>query len=623
MSLAYNTLKGSDVTVTPIKLKYSNVIPSGSLTDSGITLTVASNASFDYYDPYYGDNFLLYRSVQGLYYMNFISGSTSGSAFDWSPQSTAASGTFDNDYRYFPTSSEAQVLVISIPRAKFGENIARSSFSISSSNYNIVDDGNGNLIDVSASNVHVGNLLYNQGIGIITNVDYIYTLTPVPVCKVPTLTTPYAIGATAAAPTWEPIRKTYEYVLSTSSLAPVGAGSAIDARLGIVALSGLTPESTYYFFLRSKCSSTSYSSWVSESFTTTADVCAVPTFLPFSVDSGSVIANWNPPGNPTLYYEYVVATSSVTPIGSGTDVLADSGTKEVTGLTPSTNYYFFLRSRCSVSNYSSWVSESFTTTADTYGLVPFRTDLILELESFTGSNYDGFNRMTSWKDMSGYGNDVYSIAPTSVQYYPVYSSSYFSGQPGIYFTSSYIDGAVTASAMQTQANLSGLSGSTGMTLFIVGDFRSNNLSNLIIEYAKSGSDYNAIGSTGSFAWLYEFTGSNIKPTMLARGNVGYSQVETIAAYPSSSHVYIGTTDFTLPTNEAIAYVDNVSGLQDYTLNVNNSGSFGEYKLSIGGPVKDGRWLSGKGHIGAVLLYKKVLTNSERTQVYNYLSSSYL
>lgn len=181
MSLAYNTLKGSDVTVTPIKLKYSNVIPSGSLTDSGITLTVANNSSFDYYNPSFTDDFLLYRSIQGLYYMNFISGSTSGSAYEWSPQSTAASGTLDNDYRYFPTASNAQILVISIPRAKFGENIARASFSISSETYNIVDDGNGNLVDAMASNAHVGNILYNQGIGIITNYDYINVFFPTPV----------------------------------------------------------------------------------------------------------------------------------------------------------------------------------------------------------------------------------------------------------------------------------------------------------------------------------------------------------------------------------------------------------------------------------------------------------
>ena len=528
MGRSLNTLKGSDVTVTPIKLKYSNTIPSASLSSNNITLTVASNQSFDYNNPSYGDNFLLYRSVQGLYYMNYITGSLLGSAsgYEWYPQSTAASGTFDNDFRYFPTASNAQVLVISIPRAKYGENVAKTTFSIASDNFNIIDDGNGNLVDAAASNVHVGNLLYNQGIGIITNVDYLYALIPVPLCDVPTLTAPFPIGPTTAAPTW------------------------------------------------------------------------------------------TIPGSPATY-EYILSTSSAAPVGAGTTIASSAGLKEFTDLSSSTDYYFFLRSKCSATNYSNWVSESFTTSV---GLVPFRTGLILELESFTGSNYDGSNRMTSWVDMSGYGNDVYSVAPTSAQYYPIYTGSYFSGQPGIYFSGSSNGITFTGSAMKTQANLSSLSGSSGMTLFIVGQFENIAATNLIIEYAKSGSDY--VASTGSFMWYYSQP-ADIKPTIISNGNVGQTDATTAIAYPTSSHVYTATIDYTLPIREAASFVDNVSGSQTYLFSANNSGSFDAYKLSIGGPVKDGKWVSGQGYIGAVLLYNNVLTDSERTQVYNYLSSSYL
>jgi len=528
MGRSLNTLKGSDVTVTPIKLKYSNTIPSASLGSSNITLTVASNQSFDYNNPSYGDNFLLYRSVQGMYYKNYITGSLLGSAsaYEWYPQSTAASGTFDNDFRYFPTASDAQVLVISIPRAEYGENVARASFSMSSSTYNIVDDGNGNLVDISASNVHVGNLLYNQGIGIITNVDYLYALTPIPVCEVPTLTAPFPIGPTTAAPTW------------------------------------------------------------------------------------------TIPGSPATY-EYILSTSSAAPTGVGTTIASGLGLKEFTDLSSSTDYYFFLRSKCSATNYSNWVSESFTTSV---GLVPFRTGLILELESFTGSNYNGSNQMTSWVDMSGYGNTVYPAATISSQYYPIYTSSYFSGQPGIYFSASNPLGPITGSAMKTQANLNGLSGSTGMTMFIVGKFENFGGTNTTVEYAKSGSNYTA--NTGSFAWYYAQP-SNITPTIITYGNVGPVDASTSLAYPTSSHIYTATIDYTLSTHEATSFVDNVSGSQSYTLNANNSGFFDEYKLSIGAAVTDGRWACGKGYIGAVLLYNKVLIQSEMTQVYNYLSSSYL
>jgi hypothetical protein len=530
MGRSLNTLKGSDVTVTPIKLKYANTIPSASLDSNGITLTLASNQSFDYNNPSYGDNFLLYRSVRELYYMNYISGSLigSGSGYEWYPQSTAASGTFDNDYRYFPTASDAQVMVISIPRAKYGENVARSSFRLSSSTYNIVDDGNGNLVDAAASNVHVGNLLYNQGVGIITNVDYLYALTPVPVCAVPTLTSPFPIGPSSAAPTWTipGSPSTYEYVLSTSSAAPVGAGTPIASNLGLI---------------------------------------------------------------------------------------------EFTALSSSTDYYFFLRSKCSATNYSSWVSESFTTSL---GLVPFRDGLILELESFTGSiTSSGY--VTQWKDMSGNNNDVFRDAQ---QYQPVYTPSYFSGQPGIFFSAS--SSPVTGSVLRTSGNLNGLSGSTGVTAFLVlRPFSSASLaSGVTLEYAKTGTSTDSyLLSTGSLAHSVIYSGATTySPSAATRGNVGFSDVDDSTLYlQAQPRIQALTVDYTLLTKETLVYADNVTGSLTWSNNANNSGSFESYPLAIGSGVNNGKWLGYRGYMGAVLLYNKVLTNSERTQVYNYLSSSYL
>jgi hypothetical protein len=138
-----------------------------------------------------------YYSIRHLYYSNFLTGSfpvSASSAFNY-PQSTAASGTFDADVRYFPTQSGAEVTVLSIPRGVFGQQISRQSFILSSSFFLIVDDGNGNLLDLgtvsgsqyivngyfdapgyfvsqSSAGVHVGNLIYPQGMAIITNPSY-------------------------------------------------------------------------------------------------------------------------------------------------------------------------------------------------------------------------------------------------------------------------------------------------------------------------------------------------------------------------------------------------------------------------------------------------------------------
>lgn len=62
---------------------------------------------------------------------------------------------------------------------------------------------------------------------------------------------------------------------------------------------------------------------------------------------------------PSNGYQYVVSTSSTTPVGAGTPVAGL--TDNVTGLTPNTVYYLFVRSDCG-GTFSSWsVAYSFTT----------------------------------------------------------------------------------------------------------------------------------------------------------------------------------------------------------------------------------------------------------------------
>jgi hypothetical protein len=127
-------------------------------------------------------SFLNYKSVEQLYYQDYVSSSVNLSASyanNWQ-QSTAASGTFDDDYRYFPTASNASVWIVSIPRSVYGQQIARKSFYMSGStldgvqlrNWQIIDDGNGNLVEVSSGTVinqRVGNIFYAQGMAVITS----------------------------------------------------------------------------------------------------------------------------------------------------------------------------------------------------------------------------------------------------------------------------------------------------------------------------------------------------------------------------------------------------------------------------------------------------------------------
>ena len=202
MSRSSNSLRVSDVITTPIKLKYTSSYECDTAAEAGIFVLNGVNGPVTVTGSVNQDT-LNYLSVKQLYYSNYLrstnntallSGSylSTSSSFDDSLQSSAAFGTGDADIRLFPTGSDAQVRILSIPRSVFGEQISRFGFYASSSAHIIIDDGNGNLIDatnlpyvnnqyylptytdwyVYEPALHVGNIIYRQGIVIITNPNY-------------------------------------------------------------------------------------------------------------------------------------------------------------------------------------------------------------------------------------------------------------------------------------------------------------------------------------------------------------------------------------------------------------------------------------------------------------------
>lgn len=212
MSRAANTLTVSDVITTPIKLKYTSTYDSASYSEAGITVLTGINNPITTDGPP-SQRTLNYVSIRHLFYSNYLTGSypvsaSNSRAFNWE-QSTAALGSGDEDIRVFPTGSGARITVLSIPRELYGQKISRKSFQLTSadqSTYRIVDDGNGNLLDAASEdlyadqgyttpngtftiaysagppkNIHVGNIIYSQGIVIITNPDYVKILDSGPV----------------------------------------------------------------------------------------------------------------------------------------------------------------------------------------------------------------------------------------------------------------------------------------------------------------------------------------------------------------------------------------------------------------------------------------------------------
>lgn len=201
MSRAANTLLTSDALTTPIKLKYSSSYDSSSYYGAGIKVSSGVNGSVTTSGSV-PQKTVTYRSVRHLFYSNYLTGSyqvSASAAFNWE-QSTAAIGTLDADIRRFPTGSGDKIKILQIPRGIFGQKISRTGFQIASndgSSYYIVDDGNGNLVDLASDTLYVntgyfnpgelfltgyvtgrpnlnkvGNIIYSQGLIIITNPDY-------------------------------------------------------------------------------------------------------------------------------------------------------------------------------------------------------------------------------------------------------------------------------------------------------------------------------------------------------------------------------------------------------------------------------------------------------------------
>jgi hypothetical protein len=190
---------------------------------------------------------LIYESVRHLYYQNYVTKSSldqetesedliypknvgqfwHSSSYDNFLQNTVVSGSFIQNYRSFPyfesveynfdnvssslygtaiyfIENAAKIRVISIPKNQYGTGISPHTFELSGSNFLIKDDGEGNLFDYALTEarysgtpyvdpnnryagpnleVPVGNVFYNHGIAVITNVDYICFIETAPVAR--------------------------------------------------------------------------------------------------------------------------------------------------------------------------------------------------------------------------------------------------------------------------------------------------------------------------------------------------------------------------------------------------------------------------------------------------------
>ena len=98
---------------------------------------------------------------------------------------------------------------------------------------------------------------------------------PTPSCSEPTLLVSSSITTTTSTISWTASSSSpsggYDYYLSTSSTAPDGSTTptgSVGSGVVTTNLSSLTNSTLYYYWVRSNCGSSTYSTWIGSSFTT-------------------------------------------------------------------------------------------------------------------------------------------------------------------------------------------------------------------------------------------------------------------------------------------------------------------------------------------------------------------
>jgi len=190
---AFKQFLASDVIVTPFEVNKGFTFAYSEFTNSDVQVDILKgiNNSFLTNKSTTGLNsteyqVLIYNSIKELYYSNFLSSSTgdtpaTASIFPGETTEgdvligpTYSDGRYYNylqtsltQSRYFPTSSGAEIAVLSIPSRLYGDFLQPNSINITfSGSTTITDDGNGNLI--SGSEV-IGNIIYQHGILTLTS----------------------------------------------------------------------------------------------------------------------------------------------------------------------------------------------------------------------------------------------------------------------------------------------------------------------------------------------------------------------------------------------------------------------------------------------------------------------
>ncbi len=166
-----------------------------------------------------------------------------------------------------------------------------------------------------------------------------------------TQTTATLSWITGGANNWD-----LEYGIRGFSL---GMGTRVSTTVNPYAVSSLTPDTAYEFYVRDSCGVNNLSVWIGpEDFATLG--CSAPSSLMASgITHTTATLSWITGGANNWDLEYGIRGFS---LGTGTRVSTTVNPYAVSSLTPDTAYEFYVRDSCGVNNLSVWIGpEDFAT----------------------------------------------------------------------------------------------------------------------------------------------------------------------------------------------------------------------------------------------------------------------
>ncbi|MBQ8957346.1 MAG: fibronectin type III domain-containing protein [Bacteroidales bacterium] len=234
-----------------------------------------------------------------------------------------------------------------------------------------------------------------------------------PTCAKPTNVTANLITAYSASIGWtngEEGQEAWEISYSTTTQSDPENGTVVDADTNPYTLTGLTPETSYYVYVRANCGDEDgMSAWSIYKYFSTLATCVKPTNLTASnVTSSTATITWTAGETDQTAWNLQYKKSSDS---EWTTIPTDATTCNLENLSPVTTYDVRVQADCGDGDLSQWATNSFTTACGALGLpytYGFEDNLV------TTSPYSSSNPFPKCWDRVAYQSGY----PGSYTYYP-------------------------------------------------------------------------------------------------------------------------------------------------------------------------------------------------------------